>query len=159
MSNSSEAVATAASTQPWGSTSVRPENDRLLGNFKDKTEDADERDPDARGSADQRSPAVPEAAEAIDLEEGNVEEMRALVHRRGPQDPSPREIEEHRLTGHAAYRSWCSWCVAGRGVAMHHSKSQDKRDESAIAVVSFDYFYMGGGRQPTRNDEESAHSS
>ena len=60
MSNSSEAAATAASTQPWGSTSVRPDSDRRLGNFKDKTQDADERDPDARGSADQPGPGVPD---------------------------------------------------------------------------------------------------
>ena len=38
-------------------------------------------------------------------------------HRSSPSDPTPREIQDHVLTGHACFRSWCAACVTGRGRA------------------------------------------
>ena len=50
------------------------------------------------------------------LEEGEV--AGEVVRIKVPKDiaaPTQAEVEEHRLSGHAVYRSWCSSCVRGRG--------------------------------------------
>ena len=30
-----------------------------------------------------------------------------------PKLPSKKEVEEHNLSGHMPYRSWCTFCVMG----------------------------------------------
>ena len=52
--------------------------------------------------------------------------------------------EEHEKT-HTPYRSWCEFCVRGRGVnASHAKKAHDDEDKNIEKVprVSMDYFYM-----------------
>ena len=39
-----------------------------------------------------------------------------------PQLPSEKEVQEHYLSGHMPYRSWCHHCVRGRGREMDHLK-------------------------------------
>ena len=41
-----------------------------------------------------------------------------------PLDPTPTEIENHKLTGHAVFRSWCRHCVRGRGREAAHSSTE-----------------------------------
>ena len=36
-----------------------------------------------------------------------------------PGKPTQRQVEEHRRT-HLPFRSWCRWCVLGRGRGMQH---------------------------------------
>eukprot|EP00971_Amphidinium_carterae_P274209 5442081-Amphidinium_carterae.1 len=65
------------------------------------------------------------------------------LHLRGlpavPTTPSAAEVADHYSTGHAAYRSWCQHCVAGRGrAAAHHSQP-----EGELPEVGADYAYLG----------------
>ena len=52
-----------------------------------------------------------------DVESISDGEARGTRHRSSPSDPTPREIQDHVLTGHACFRSWCAACVTGRGRA------------------------------------------
>ena len=53
--------------------------------------------------------------------------------------PTAAEREEHNRT-HLPYRSWCPVCIAGRGVADHHRKSEE--EERTQPEVAFDYCFM-----------------
>ena len=48
---------------------------------------------------------------SIEAEETEVEPVKHAVD---PGKPTEKQIEEHRMT-HLPYRSWCRWCVLGRG--------------------------------------------
>jgi hypothetical protein len=39
---------------------------------------------------------------------------------------------------HLPYRSWCRWCVLGRGRGLQHRA----RTGSLIPIVGIDYFYL-----------------
>lgn len=104
-------------------------------------------------------PAPPDAAveEAAD-EHGDAEMTEALgeqseegrLPRRAvsPLDPSESEVEDHRLTGHAVFRSWCPHCVRGRGRDDPHAEGPL---EDAIPVISWDYCYLAS-RGPAGGD-------
>ena len=49
-------------------------------------------------------------------------------------EPSARHIAEHKLTGHAVYRSWCRHCVASKGRAHAHSS----REEGELPEIGID---------------------
>ncbi len=55
-----------------------------------------------------------------------------------PGKPTEAEMEQHRSEGHCPYRSWCEWCVEGRGVGEHHKSGP----EGSIPVISFDYLLV-----------------
>ena len=55
-----------------------------------------------------------------DAESVGGDELREPRRRNSPSDPTSREIEDHVLTGHASFRSWCAACVPGRGRAERH---------------------------------------
>ena len=87
------------------------------------------------------------------LEEGEVagEAVRIKVPK-AIAAPTQTEVEEHRLSGHAVYRSWCSSCVRGRGQSNHHHRPGAHDDERGdVPVVSMDYCYLG-----TKTAEEDA---
>ena len=75
-----------------------------------------------------------------DVESISDGEARETRHRSSPSDPSLREIQDHVLTGHASFRSWCGACVRGRGRAERHRGDGHKEDEdgSKIPVLSWD---------------------
>ena len=50
-----------------------------------------------------------------DAESIEGDEVRGPRRRNCLSDPTSREIEDHVLTGHASFRSWCAACVQGRG--------------------------------------------
>ena len=50
-----------------------------------------------------------------DAESVGSDELRERRRRNSPSDPTSREIEDHVLTGHASFRSWCAACFQGRG--------------------------------------------
>ena len=67
---------------------------------------------------------------------------------RRPEQPvgsNVQEIEDHVLTGHACFRSWCAACVQGRGRAERHQGKGRKKLEygSKVPVVSCDYYFLG----------------
>ena len=76
-------------------------------------------------------------AENEDVEQRNPAQKALLT------DPTPREVDDHLLTGHAVFRSWCSACVRGRGRAAGHP-SGSRQDEGAepVPVLSWDYCFL-----------------
>jgi hypothetical protein len=77
-------------------------------------------------------------------QEADGEEGRTARGLRAPIRVTKEMREEHNKT-HCPYRSWCRYCVKGRGMNMSHkSKAHDEKDKEIEAVprVSMDYFYM-----------------
>jgi len=76
-----------------------------------------DQDPEDKGDANGKEPTEeedgPEKDETIliDQDSGDVRRMREMMD---PCLPTRAEIEEHRLT-HLPFRSWCTFCVKGRG--------------------------------------------
>ena len=75
---------------------------------------------------------------ATDAKSIGGDEVREPRRRNRPTYPASREIEDHVLTGHATFRSWCAACVQGRGRAERHHGDGRKElgDGSKIPVVS-----------------------
>ena len=70
--------------------------------------------------------------------DGEEEEVEPLRNAANPAQPTAVQLEEHR-TDHFPFRTWCKFCIMGRGVGQPHSASQS---ESTIAVVGLDYFFI-----------------
>ena len=74
-----------------------------------------------------------------------VEEGRDAQGGPGPITVSNEEREQHNRT-HCPFRSWCKYCVRGRGKKMAHQSRTDeeKKEEAKNAVpkISTDYFYL-----------------
>ena len=58
-----------------------------------------------------------------------------------PQSVSMQEREVHELT-HIPYRSWCRYCVRGRGRNTQHRRQGDEDRRKGTPRVSMDYFFM-----------------
>ena len=67
-------------------------------------------------------------------------EARETRHKSSPSDPTPREIQDHVLAGHAGFRPWCAACMRRRGRAVRHRGDGHKEEEdgSKIPVLSWD---------------------
>ena len=64
------------------------------------------------------------------------DEVREPRRRNSPSDPTSREIEDHVLTGHATFRTWCAACVQGRGRAeRHQGDGREELEEPGIESV------------------------
>ena len=61
---------------------------------------------------------------------------------RDPGQPTVKEHQEH-MTTHQPYRSWCKFCVMGRGVNATHRRSDAQDDMDAVPHVSMDYGFLG----------------
>ena len=82
------------------------------------------------------------------LEEEAGEAVRMTVPKATPA-PTQAEVDEHRLSGHCVYRSWCSSCVRGKGQSGHHKTRTEDDAKGDVPIISMDYGYLG-----TRNDDE-----
>ena len=88
------------------------------------------------------------------------EEARVPTILREPIKPSKKEVAEHMMS-HMPYRSWCPYCVKGRGLNDPHKK-QKSDERSAIPVISADYCNPDGRKtrraekdeDPNRKGEE-----
>ena len=60
------------------------------------------------------------------------------MHLPTPAMPSQAEIEEHRASGHAQYRSWCDECVEGFGREWPHMSAAIRR----FPFISCDYLFL-----------------
>ena len=74
-----------------------------------------------------------------DVEEAKEEGSKAEVVRI-PEEPTKQEWEEH-MTTHVPYRSWCPYCVRGRGRSDQHRKGT-KEPEKRLLTISMDYAYL-----------------
>ncbi len=77
-----------------------------------------------------------EAEREVMINEGDDEEVEPMKIAKDPGQPTVRQIEEHRKF-HIPFRSWCKWCILGRGRGIQHRRS----DGSTIPVVGLDYFF------------------
>ena len=82
---------------------------------------------------------VLEADEVIDM---NDEDDNARVPKIAtrPYTPTKKEREEHDATD-LPFRSWCKYCVYGKGVHSPHCAGDDEK--TGRATVSLDYCFMG----------------
>ena len=79
---------------------------------------------------------VGDKEEEITIED--EQEAANLKHVPEPGNPSPEEVESHRCD-HFPFRSWCKFCVMGRGIGLQHRKLSH---ESAVPRVGIDYFFI-----------------
>ena len=70
--------------------------------------------------------------------EDGVDEVRKPRIARTPKAPTAKDIEEH-IPLHANYRSWCKWCVFGKGISNHHVHS-DETEKIGI-TISMDHCF------------------
>ena len=61
---------------------------------------------------------------------------------RDPGQPTAKEHQEHRTT-HRPYRSWCKFCVMGRGVKAPHRRPDAQDDLEGVPHVSMGYGFLG----------------
>ena len=55
-----------------------------------------------------------------------------------PPSVSAEAMEQHRAD-HQPFRTWCKFCIMGRGLGQSHTASPE---ESSVAIVAQDYFYI-----------------
>ena len=93
---------------------------------------------------------------ASDAESVIGDELREPRRRNSPSDPTSREIEDHVLTGHASFRSWCAACVQWRGRAERHQGEGRKKleDGSKVPVVSWDHCFLGARNRTSEVEVE-----
>jgi hypothetical protein len=96
---------------------------------------------------------VEKQMEGEEAEEEGGEQVRVKLPRT-PSTPTAIEIQEHLLTGHAVYRSWCPHCVRGKGVKDHHPAAVPG-GESDVPTISLDYGYLGAEGGGQQGDEEA----
>ena len=80
-----------------------------------------------------------------DMEDGETgfDDGSAQVRNiRDPGQPTGHEHEEH-MTTHRPYRSWCKFCVMGRGVNAPHRRLDAQGDLDGVPHVSMDYGFLG----------------
>ena len=70
------------------------------------------------------------------------DEAKQPKYMRDPGQPSQKQIEEHDIL-HLEYRSWCKWCVLGKGQSDHHLRQKGEKDELGQPTMSIDYMFVG----------------
>ena len=73
----------------------------------------------------------------ITIRDEEAQDAEPFKVARGPKLPPEDDVECHRCS-HIPFRSWCRWCVMGRGRGDPHLASAG----SSIPIVGLDYFYI-----------------
>ena len=81
-----------------------------------------------------------EAAECGYCEE-EEEEGREPIMKKSPPKVSAAEREAHERT-HTPFRSWCKYCMKGRGQNQPHQTAREKEETGKVPRVSLDYMFM-----------------
>ena len=98
------------------------------------------------------APTEEDVGEGTELNiDGNGEEAEPIKHAADPGAPTAAQVEEHRKT-HIPFRSWCKWCVLGRGRGIQHRKA----GASDIPIIGVDYFFLTKGGVFARRELEYA---
>ena len=88
-----------------------------------------------RGEEHKGQQAEGEEGEEVEIEteeEDDEDQEHGQRHVRKLHDlqlPSEKEVQEHYLSGHMPYRSWCHHCVRGRGREMDHLKRKGEEEK------------------------------
>ena len=130
---------------------VRPLKEKELGTVGElstsipKTEVPEAPNVSARGADDVDIGDEVAQRGVNDAEAIEGDEVREPRRRNSPSDPMSREIEDHVLTGHASFRSWCAACVQGRGRAERHQGEGRKElaDGLKVPVIFWEYCFLG----------------
>ena len=77
-----------------------------------------------------------------DGETGFDDGSAAVRNIRDVGQPTERERREH-MNAHRPYRSWCKFCVMGRGVSSPHRRWDAQDDVEGKPRVSMDYGFLG----------------
>ena len=86
-------------------------------------------------------------AEEIEVQDDDEQDVEQARQAHSPPQPTDQEMESHRCDHHP-YRSWCKFCVMGRGRGFPHGQGQD----SAIPVIGMDYFFITSGGVKKRDE-------
>ena len=86
---------------------------------------------------------------AQEEQEEHGEKVKARVHLT-PDQPTAKEVEQHRDEQHINFRSWCADCVRARGTGEQH---RARPDERKVPIFSFDYLIFD--REDQRSDEQA----
>ena len=78
-----------------------------------------------------------EEGDEVIIKDDVDEEVEPVRIAPDPGKPTERQIEEHRIT-HLPFRSWCRWCILGRGRGLQHRA----RMGSVIPIIGLDYFFL-----------------
>ena len=85
----------------------------------------------------------------LEIDEGNELDVEPVKLAPDPGKPTERQIEEHRRS-HLPFRSWCRWCVLGRGRGLQHRRGW--RPGSIVPIVGIDYFFLTSGGVKLRDE-------
>ena len=69
------------------------------------------------------------------------EEGRQPVMKKAPPRVSKAEREAHERT-HTPFRTWCKYCMRGRGQNQHHRTNKEEEETGKVPRVSLDYMFM-----------------
>ena len=131
---------------------VRPLTLQLQPIHAESSENPDLRGESSQPSASSRLAAALGNQQAVmETEDAELTEARTPRRAVSPEDPSQAEVEAHKLSGHARFRSWCRHCVRGRGCEAPHTRTQ--APDSAIPVISWDYCYLSEKQDSTSEPE------
>ena len=102
--------------------------------------------------------------ECIECERGGEFESVHPRYKRGPSEPTQKEIDEHEPL-HIPFRSWCPECVAGGAKATPHVKATGD-EEKSVPCIHLDYWFMredrGGESVPViviKDDDTKAYGA
>ena len=77
----------------------------------------------------------------VEVEIEGAEDTEPARHLPSEPAPTAKQVEEHRCS-HIPFRSWCKWCMMGRGLGIQHRGGSS---EPFIPIVALDYFFITPG--------------
>ena len=107
---------------------------RKSGVFEDEGGEGEE-----RGQAGEKRERGRSSGSGVGIVEPE-EEGRQVRTPVTPGMPTERERREHRATHHPP-RSWCRYCVEGRGIASAHARCDEER-VGDVGELHFDYCFL-----------------
>ena len=92
---------------------------------------------DGDGRVDRVVAPLETAGDKQEIEIQDEEESGPVKISRSPAQPTAKQEEEHRID-HYPYRSWCKFCVMGRGIGFQHRHAGVSR----VPRIGIDYFFI-----------------
>ena len=92
-----------------------------------------------------------EAEEEINIEdEERSEEVEPARVAPDPGQPTAKQLADHNVT-HYPFRTWCKFCIMGRGRGSPHGPSSRNGN---VAIIGVDYFFITRGGVKRRSELE-----
>ncbi len=84
----------------------------------------------------------------VEIQEDSSEEVEPVPRARDPGQPTAGQMEELRVD-HKPYRSWCKFCVMGRGLGAPHPTDASI---SRVPRIGMYYFFITSGGVKRRGE-------